>query len=377
MAERGLLGMNVPRAYGGSAAGPVAYALSVMEIAEACASTAVLMTTNNLVGEILATFGSEEQKEQHLGNLVSGRYVSASFALSEPDAGSDAGAIRTQATRLDGSGYRLDGQKQWTTSGAFADLLVVWARSGAAGLGGLSCFLVDPRAPGLTIGPPEGKLGLRASNTVSLTLDGVTVPSSAVLGGIGRGFKIAMSALDGGRIGIASQSCGIAGAALKSMTRCLRRSTPAGDGLPASHSALADAATELEAARLHLAGGLAEGAKARLLHRGRHGEALRVGGRQSHLRTRARRPRSRRSPRRLGRGAPPSRRTRHHDLRRNERDPAAARGSLASRLTPALLSLRRGQAPSRSGLDRRRPGRRRRCAFLARTRRPGRRSGCR
>ncbi|MCU0684090.1 MAG: acyl-CoA dehydrogenase family protein [Polyangiaceae bacterium] len=217
LADLGLMGVNVPSTYGGAEAGAVAYALAMMEIARGCASTAVTMAVTNMVAEVIVAFGTEAQRQRYVPRITSGEYVAASFALSEPEAGSDAGSLRTTAERVPG-GWQLEGQKQWISSGAHAGVFVVWARTGGAGSKGISCFLVEGGTPGLKIGRAEDKMGLRASNTVALTFEGCVVPESARLGEPEGGFKIAMMALDGGRIGIASQACGIASAALDEAT---------------------------------------------------------------------------------------------------------------------------------------------------------------
>jgi alkylation response protein AidB-like acyl-CoA dehydrogenase len=254
LAELGLIGVNVPSAHGGAESGVVAYALAMMEVARGCASTAVTMAVSNMVAEVICGFGTEAQIERHVPELTSGRYAAGSFALSEAEAGSDPGSMRTTARR-DGDDYVIDGQKQWISSGAHAGVFVVWARTGEPGSGtrGISCFLVEAGTPGLVIGKHEDKMGLRASNTVALSFENVRVPASALLGELGGGFKIAMMALDGGRIGIASQAIGIATAALEEATRYAKDRKQFGKPI-ADHQAiqwyLADAKTELDAARL-------------------------------------------------------------------------------------------------------------------------------
>jgi alkylation response protein AidB-like acyl-CoA dehydrogenase len=218
LAELGLMAVNVPEELGGAGAGAVAYALAMQEVARACASTAVTMAVTNMVGEVIARFGTDEQKRRYNPRLASGEYAAGAFALSEPEAGSDPGAMRTTATK-DGDAWVIDGQKQWITSGAHAGVMVVWARTGdrkdLPGTRGVSCFLVEGGTPGLKVGKAEDKMGLRGSNTVGLSFEGCRVPSTALLGELNGGFKIAMMALDGGRIGIASQAIGIARAALE------------------------------------------------------------------------------------------------------------------------------------------------------------------
>jgi len=216
LADLGLLAINVPPALGGSGAGTIAYALAMQEIARACASTAVMMSVTNMVGEAIARFGTDAQKRRFCPALASGQAVLGSFALSEPNAGSDPGALRTTARREPGGGWVLDGAKQWITGGTYAGVLVVWARTAPPDTGsrGISCFLVEGGTPGLKVGPPEDKMGIRASDTVPLTFDGCRLPADALLGAENAGFKVAMMALDGGRIGIASQAIGISRAAL-------------------------------------------------------------------------------------------------------------------------------------------------------------------
>ncbi len=229
LADLGLMAVNVPEELGGAGAGAVAYALAMQEVARACASTAVTMAVTNMVGEVIATFGTAEQKQKYNPKLASGEYAAGAFALSEPEAGSDPGSMRTTARR-DGDDWIIDGQKQWITSGAHAGVMVVWARTGdrdkLPGTRGISCFLVEggpcthgvqnkPGTPGLKVGKAEDKMGIRGSNTVSLTFESCRVPGSALLGELNGGFKIAMMALDGGRIGISCQAIGIARAALE------------------------------------------------------------------------------------------------------------------------------------------------------------------
>ncbi len=252
LADLGLMGVNIPAALGGAEAGVVAYSLAMMEVARGCASTAVTMSVTNMVAEVIATFGTPEQRETYVPRLTSGEYVAGAFALSEPEAGSDPGSMRTTAERT-ADGWVLRGQKQWITSGSYAGVFVVWARTGGAGTKGLSAFLVEGKTPGLKAGKHEDKLGLRASNTVPLTFDDCLIPASALLGVENQGFKIGMMALDGGRIGIASQAVGIATASLEEAAEYARErrqfGRPIGD-YQAIQWMIADSKTELEAARL-------------------------------------------------------------------------------------------------------------------------------
>ena len=252
LASLGLMGVNLPDALGGAEAGAVAYALAMMEVARGCASTAVTMAVNNMVGEVIVRFGTEDQRRRFVPRLTSGEYAAGAFALSEPEAGSDPGGMRTTAEASEG-GWVLQGQKQWITSGAHAGVIIVWARTGASGTKGISAFLVEGGTPGLKVGKHEDKLGLRASNTVPLSFEECRIPKDALLGAQDGGFKIAMMALDGGRIGIASQAIGIATAALEEATHYAKERKQFGKSIgefQAIQWMLADSSTELEAARL-------------------------------------------------------------------------------------------------------------------------------
>jgi len=250
----GLLGVAVPEKLGGSEAGAVAYSLAMQEIAAGDASVAVAVSVTNMVAELIARVGSEAQQRAHVPRLVSGEYVCGAFALSEPQAGSDPGAMTTTAKRSGGGGWVLRGTKQWITSGDRAGLLGVWAVTNPeAGQRSISAFLVPGNAPGLGVSRAEHKMGLHGSTTVQLVLDDVEVGEDALLGGEGEGFKLAMIALSGGRIGIASQAVGIARGALEAATRYALERTQFGKPI-VEHQAignmLADAATWLDAATL-------------------------------------------------------------------------------------------------------------------------------
>jgi acyl-CoA dehydrogenase len=250
LAALGLMGVNVPAEYGGAEAGAVAYSLAMMEMAAACASTAVAMAVTNMCAELICAFGTEAQKRTHVTRLVSGDAVAGAFALSEAQCGSDAAGLSTTAVRR-GDTWVLNGSKQWITSGAHAGVMVVWARTGGPGSRGLSAFVVEGGTPGLQVGPPEDKLGLRASNTVPLVFEDCALPGSALLGAEGEGFKLAMVALDGGRIGIASQACGVTRAALEATVRYVRERQAFGKHLgefQAVRFMLANIKTELSAA---------------------------------------------------------------------------------------------------------------------------------
>jgi len=253
LADLGMMGVNVPDEYGGASAGAVAYALAMMEIAQGCASTAVAMAVTNMVAETIVRFGTPEQRKRYVPELTSGRFLAGSFGLSEPSGGSDAAALRTSAVR-DGSGWVLNGEKQWITSGDRAGVIIVWARTQAgAGSRGISAFLVEGGQRGLRVGKHEDKMGLRASTTVSLAFEDMRLRRDQLLREEGHGFGIAMAALDGGRIGIASQAVGIATAALRASVRYAKErrafGQPIGD-FQAIRFMLADCDTQIEASRL-------------------------------------------------------------------------------------------------------------------------------
>ena len=252
LAEQGLLGVNIAAEHGGSEAGVVAYALALREVAGADASVAVTMAVTNMVAEVIARFGSKDQKTQYIPNLVEGTYFGGAFALSETGSGSDAASLSTRAEK-DGDDWILSGEKMWITSGDQAGVIVVWARTADTGPKGITCFLVEGDTPGLSAGKPEEKMGLRASHTVALNLDQVRVPEKQRLGEVGEGFKIAMAALDGGRIGIGAQACGIASAALRESIRYAQERQQFNkslDKFQAIQFKLANMGTNLEAAWL-------------------------------------------------------------------------------------------------------------------------------
>jgi len=251
LGELGLLGVMVPAAYGGADAGPIALALALREIARGDASVGVTMSVTNMVAETLARFGTEAARQRYLPRLCSGEAVAGAFALSEPQAGSDPAAMTTTVERDAGGGYRIRGNKLWTTSGDRAGVLLVAARNGASlGRAGYSTFVVEQGTPGLVPGRHEDKAGLRGSSTVALTLDDVVVPADALVGNQGDGLKVALTALGGGRIGIAAQALGIARAAFDVARAYVRErrqfNRPLGD-FQAVRFALADAAVALDA----------------------------------------------------------------------------------------------------------------------------------
>ncbi len=249
----GLLAVSVPEELGGAGAGAVAYVLALMEIAAADCAVAVTMAVTNMVGDIIARYGTRAQAERCCPRLASAEWLAGSFALSEAQAGSDSAAMTTRAERR-GDRWVLNGEKQWITSADRAGVLVAWGRSEpAAGTRGVSAFLVEAGTPGLRIGRHEQKMGIRASSTVSVAFEDCELPESAVLGSPGDGFRIAMSALDGGRTGIAAQATGTTRAALEASVRYAKDRRAFGQPIGAFQAIafmLADMRTEHDAARL-------------------------------------------------------------------------------------------------------------------------------
>jgi butyryl-CoA dehydrogenase len=253
MAELGLLGIAVPDQYGGSGIDAVAYVLALEEISRACASTGVIMSVNNsLVCDPILKFGTEAQKQKYLTPLASGQKLGC-FALSEPEAGTDSAAQKTTSKKV-GNEWVLNGVKNWITNGPVADTCVLFTMTDASkGNKGITAFILPMDAKGVRCGPPDKKLGIRGSQSCQIFLDDVRLPEENLLGEVGQGFKVAMSTLDGGRIGIAAQALGIARASLEdALAYAAERKT---FGKPIfQHQAiqfkLADMATELDAARL-------------------------------------------------------------------------------------------------------------------------------
>jgi alkylation response protein AidB-like acyl-CoA dehydrogenase len=243
----------VPPVLGGAGAGIVAYSLAIQEIARGDASVAVATSVTNMVAELISDQGSVALAEAWVPRLVGGELVCGAFALSEPDAGSDPAALRTQATRT-ASGWRLSGTKQWITGGDHAGCIVLWAvTEPGAGHRGITAFVVPGKAPGMAVARLEDKLGLRGSSTAQLVLDDVEIGDDAVLGAPGGGFALAMIALDGGRIGIASQAVGIARGALEAAVLYATARRAFGQPIikhQAVAAMLADAATWLDASTL-------------------------------------------------------------------------------------------------------------------------------
>ncbi len=252
MGELGLMGMMIPAEYGGSGADTVSYVLALSEIAYACASTAVVMSVqNSIVCESLYRCGNEAQKQQFLVPLARGEIIGA-FALTEPDAGSDPVSQKAKAVR-DGDHYILNGTKRFITSGRNCQVVIVTARTDDSSKHkGISAFIVTKDDPGMKVGRIEDKMGLRASDTTDLIFDDCRIPVSQRIGEEGQGFAIAMKGLDGGRIGIAAQSIGVAQAALDASIQYTQERQQFGQSISKFQGLrwiVADMATELEAAR--------------------------------------------------------------------------------------------------------------------------------
>jgi len=252
MGELGLMGMMIPENYGGEEADAVSYVLALSEIAYSCASTSVVMSVqNSIVCESLLKFGTEEQKEKFLVPLASGEIIGA-FALTEPDAGSDPVSQTTTAVKQ-GDDYVINGTKRFITSGQNGSVVLVTAKTDeSVGHRGISCFIVPKGTPGLVVGHLEDKMGLRASDTTDLIFENCRVPAANILGKEGDGFKIAMSGLDSGRIGIAAQSLGVAQAAFDAAVKYAQKRKQFGSAI-SKHQAIrfqiADMAVQIEAAR--------------------------------------------------------------------------------------------------------------------------------
>ncbi|MED5463839.1 MAG: acyl-CoA dehydrogenase family protein, partial [Myxococcota bacterium] len=210
MCDMGLMGIAIPEQWGGAGMDHVAYAVAIEEISAACGSCGVIMSVNNsLVGDPIKRFGTDAQKEQWLKPVASGEIMGA-YALSEPGTGSDAAAQQTVARR-DGDGWILTGAKNFITNGAQAKVIIVFAMGDMSlGVKGINAYLVPTDAPGFSVAKNEKKLGIKGSSTSQIQLDDIKLGPEALLGKEGEGFKIAMSTLDGGRIGIAAQALGIA-----------------------------------------------------------------------------------------------------------------------------------------------------------------------
>ncbi|MFS2178738.1 acyl-CoA dehydrogenase family protein [Rhizobium pisi] len=252
MGELGLLGMLVPEAYGGSDTGVIAYAAALEEIAAGDGPCSTIMSVHSSVGCVpILKFGTEEQRQRFLPKLASGEWIGG-FALTEPQAGSDASNLKTRARR-DGDHYVLDGSKQFITSGKNGDIMIVFAVTDpGAGKKGITAFIVPTDTPGYEVIRVEEKLGLHSSDTCQIAFNSMSVPVELRLGSEGEGYRIALANLEGGRIGIAAQAVGMARAAFEAARDYARERTAFGKPI-IEHQAvafrLADMAVRIEAAR--------------------------------------------------------------------------------------------------------------------------------
>jgi alkylation response protein AidB-like acyl-CoA dehydrogenase len=253
MAELGMMGMNIPAEYGGSQTGVVSYSLAMTEIGKACASTAVTMSVTNMVAEVILAFGKEEHRLLYIPRICRGEYSGGAFALTESTAGSDPSCMKSTAEPT-GDDYVLNGSKTFITSAEFAGVFVVWAKTDkTAGAKGISAFLVERGHPGFKVGRNEEKMGQRGSCTNEISIEDCRLPRKALLGKEGEGFKVAMMALDGGRIGIGSMAVGIGLAAIEYAADYAKNRIQFGKPISSFQAIqwmIADSFTELEAARL-------------------------------------------------------------------------------------------------------------------------------
>ncbi len=252
MGELGLMGMLIPPEYNGEGADTISYVLALSEIAYACASTAVVMSVHNsIVCESILKFGSKQQKQHYLPKLADGDMIGA-FALTEPQAGSDPLAQSTTAVR-DGDDYIINGTKCFITSGKNSGMVIVTAKTDESlKHRGISAFIIDKGTPGMKVGEPEDKMGLRASDTTDLIFEDCKVSKENMLGNEGEGFMIAMSGLDCGRIGIAAQSVGVAEAAFDAALDYAKKRDQFGQKISKFQGLrfiVADMATDIEAAK--------------------------------------------------------------------------------------------------------------------------------
>jgi alkylation response protein AidB-like acyl-CoA dehydrogenase len=250
------MGLNIDAEHGGSEAGTVAFSLAITEIAKACASTAVTMSVNNMVAEVIQTVASQAQKEKYLPKLCGGEYSAGAFCLTETTAGSDPSNMKTTA-ELDGDEWVLNGNKQFITSAEYAGIFIVWAvtdKTLSRGKG-ISCFLVEQGTSGLCISKAEEKMGQHASTTNEVVFDNCRIPKDALMGELNQGFKVAVGELAGGRIGVGSMALGIGQAAMDYARNYITEREQFGQPISNFQGIqwmMADAYTELEASRLLL-----------------------------------------------------------------------------------------------------------------------------
>ncbi|MDU4962187.1 MAG: acyl-CoA dehydrogenase [Sporomusaceae bacterium] len=253
MGELGILGLPYPEAYGGGGSDFVSYAIAVEELSRVCGSTGIGLSVHvSLCSWPIFKYGSEEQKQQFLRPLAEGKKLGA-FGLTEPNAGTDAGGSSTTAVK-DGDSYILNGTKVFNTNGGEAEIEVIFALTDKEkGIKGMSAFIVEKDTPGFKLGKKEIKMGIRSSVQRELIFENCRVPAANLLGKEGEGFKIAMSTLDGGRIGVAAQSLGLAQGALDEAIKYAKQRLQFGKPIASFQAVnfmLADMATRIEAARL-------------------------------------------------------------------------------------------------------------------------------
>jgi butyryl-CoA dehydrogenase len=253
MAAMGMMGLPVPEEYGGSGLDQLGYVLAVEELAKVCATTSIILSAHtSLCCWPIMKFGTEEQKQKYLVPLAKGEKIGA-FALTEPAAGTDASMQQSSAV-LEGDHYVLNGSKIFITSATYADVFIVFAMTDKEqGTRGITAFILEKGMPGFTVGKPENKMGLRASATCELFFDNVSIPAENRLGDEGRGFKIAMATLDGGRIGVAAQAVGIAQGAIDETVKYTSERIQFGRRISQFQNTqftLADMQTRTDAARL-------------------------------------------------------------------------------------------------------------------------------
>jgi alkylation response protein AidB-like acyl-CoA dehydrogenase len=256
LAELGFMGLNIKDEFGGTEAGSIAFSVAMTEIARACASTAVTVSVNNMVNEVIQALGSNEQKNNYIRKICSGEYQAGAFALTEPGAGSDPAGMTTTAV-LDGDEWVLNGSKIFITSGSFAGVFVVWAVTDPAARKGkgISLFLVEAGTKGLIVGKKEKKMGQHASPTNELLFQDCRIPADALMGKLNDGFRAAVTELAGGRIGIGSLALGIGLAAMDQATKYSLERSQFGKKISefqAIQWKIADMYTALEASRLLL-----------------------------------------------------------------------------------------------------------------------------
>lgn len=253
MGELGLMGITIPEKYGGSEMDFTSYVIAIHELSKVSAVVGVILSVHTSVGtNPILYFGNEDQKQKYIPKLASGEYLGA-FCLTEPSAGSDAGALKTKAIKKDDQ-YVLNGSKVFITNGGEADVYIVFASTDASqGSRGISAFIVEKDTPGFIIGKDEHKMGLHGSRTVQITFEDMKIPVENLLGEEGEGFKIAMANLNTGRIGIATQALGIAEAAFEAAVGYAKERVQFGKPIAANQGVgfkLADMGTAVEAARL-------------------------------------------------------------------------------------------------------------------------------